>query len=114
MTWSLRKEFDRIYSIELDPVLAARAARLFKGRQGIEMMVGDSATVLPLVLERLDDPVLFWLDAHYAGVITAGRDHEPPSSESSTTSSAMMAGTWCSSTMPVSSTGRMAIRPSAS
>jgi len=78
MVWSLQDHFDRIYSIELDAALALRARQLFKRRQGIEIIAGDSAAVLPRVLSQLSGPALFWLDAHYSGGITAGADEPPP------------------------------------
>jgi hypothetical protein len=66
-----KRKFSRIVSIELDDYLFGRAARRFSGHGHIEIMRGDSATVLPKVLETLACPALFWLDAHYSGGITA-------------------------------------------
>ncbi len=62
--WAFRHEFDRIETIELEPSLA-RLARIRFGRtSSVHVHEGDSASVLPEILESLDRPALFWLDAH--------------------------------------------------
>jgi hypothetical protein len=59
--------FDQIVSIEVAPALHARAARRFADRQHISLLQGDSAALLPAVLDSLNDRALFWLDGHYMG-----------------------------------------------
>ena len=66
-----KRKFSRIVSIELDDYLYHRATRRFSGHGHIRIVQGDSGTVLPKVLETIDRPALFWLDAHYSGGITA-------------------------------------------
>jgi len=62
--WAVRHEFDRIETVELEPSLA-RLARIRFGRTpSVHVHEGDSASVLPEILESLDRPALFWLDAH--------------------------------------------------
>ena len=62
--WSLRHEFDRIETIELEPTLA-RLAEIRFGRTGnVHVHQGNSAALLPGVLGGLTEPALFWLDAH--------------------------------------------------
>jgi predicted O-methyltransferase YrrM len=62
--WALRRDFDRIETIELEPTLA-RLARIRFGRKArVQVHEGDSATVLPRILDALEEPALFWLDAH--------------------------------------------------
>ena len=62
--WALRRDFERIETIELEPTLA-RLARIRFGRtNSVGVHEGDSAAVLPRILETLDAPALFWLDAH--------------------------------------------------
>jgi hypothetical protein len=78
MIWSLKYEFDRIYSIEIDPVLAKRAQTLLSGFENVTVLEGNSGDLLPQVLEKLDEPALFWLDAHYSGGITGGAGMENP------------------------------------
>jgi len=69
---------DRAYSIELSGELASKAQVRFVNDARVEILQGNSATVLPTILERVDSPVLFWLDAHYSTGITAGGDADAP------------------------------------
>jgi hypothetical protein len=62
--WALRRELDRIETIELEPTLARLARIRFKRVTNVHVHEGDSATVLPRILESLTEPALFWLDAH--------------------------------------------------
>lgn len=70
--------FEEIYSIELDTKLATRAKELFREIKKINILEGDSANVLPQLLKGINRPVLFWLDAHYSGGITAKGEVECP------------------------------------
>jgi hypothetical protein len=75
--WALRRDFDRIETIELEPTLA-RLARIRFGSNGrVHVHEGDSATVLPKILDALDEPALFWLDAH-PGTDRSARDGPIP------------------------------------
>lgn len=76
--YALRNDFDRIISIELAPVLAARARQRFARESHVAILLGDSANVLPEVLAELNEPALFWLDAHWSGGITAHAEKETP------------------------------------
>jgi hypothetical protein len=62
--WALRRELDRIETIELEPTLARLARIRFKRVPNVRVHEGDSAAVLPRILETLTEPALFWLDAH--------------------------------------------------
>jgi hypothetical protein len=62
--WALRRELDRIETIELEPTLARLARIRFKRVPNVRVHEGDSASVLPNILETLTEPALFWLDAH--------------------------------------------------
>lgn len=63
---SLKNDFDRVVSIELSDELAARARRRFRSDANVTIVQGDSSTELRRLLERLTEPALFWLDAHYS------------------------------------------------
>lgn len=63
-SWALRREFDRIETIELEPTLARLATIRFARTENVHVHAGDSADVLPRLLDRLETPALFWLDAH--------------------------------------------------
>ena len=75
---ALHRHFDRIVSVELSRELHARAVRQARNRGNVELLLGDSAQVLPRVLATLHQPALFWLDAHYSGGVTALGDRISP------------------------------------
>ena len=64
MVNAVKDLFDEIYSIEIVEKLYQRAKRKFSRHQHITVLHGDSAQVLPAVLERVNQPCLFWLDGH--------------------------------------------------
>ncbi len=78
MVSAVRKAFKQIYSIELAYDLHERARRKFGGYQNVTLIFGDSGEMLPLLLDRLDQPCLFWLDAHYSGSITIKGEIDTP------------------------------------
>jgi hypothetical protein len=75
---ALRKDFDRIVSVELSSELYARALRRTRHQGNVELVLGDSALVLTSIVNTLDRPALFWLDAHYSGGRTALGDTVSP------------------------------------
>lgn len=78
MIYANRRRFEKLYSIELDPRLFERATRRFRGYPHIRLLQGDSGEQIKVVLQELEKPALFWLDAHYSGGITAhGRTMTP-------------------------------------
>jgi hypothetical protein len=66
-------EFEKIYSVDIDSQCHGHCTQKFKdviatGR--MELFIGDSAVVLAKILEQIDAPATFWLDAHAgAGLI---------------------------------------------
>jgi hypothetical protein len=71
MVFALKRVFQEIHTIELDDKLAARAKKIFLKYKHIHVHQGDSTFLLQQLLEKVNGPVLFWLDAHYSGGITA-------------------------------------------
>lgn len=63
-----RQRLREIYSIELDTWLAARAKRKFAAYPGIHLYQGDSGKILPTIIPNINEPVLFWLDAHWGDI----------------------------------------------
>ena len=70
--------FSKIYSIELSDKLYERAKKKFSGYKHISILKGDSSKVLPEILNKIEKPCLFWLDAHYSKGITAKGEKETP------------------------------------
>ncbi len=73
-----RHLFEHVYTIEVDQQLHARAMARFEHDPGVCVLHGDSAHVLPAVLDRLTSPAVFWLDGHYSGGSTGKGDFETP------------------------------------
>jgi hypothetical protein len=78
MIWSQRKVFDSLYSIELSEILYKKAVRRFRKEKNVFLFQGDSGTVLPEILKKLDQPAVFWLDGHYSGGETAKGEKDCP------------------------------------
>ena len=77
-SWALRKQFRRIYTLEVEPTLAALARDRFKGCPSVTLIEGDSATALRGICRELDGPCLFFLDGHYSGGFTGMGSKECP------------------------------------
>jgi hypothetical protein len=78
MIEAMRPHFQRLISIEMSPEIHDRARRRFAGDSRIEILLGDSAVVLPRVLEQVREPTLFWLDGHFMGSGTARAAEDSP------------------------------------
>jgi hypothetical protein len=78
MTDAVKHCFERIVSIELDPGWHARAVDRFRSDRHVSLLHGDSGVRLQEVLASLEEPALFWLDAHYSGPITARGEQDSP------------------------------------
>lgn len=73
-----KKNFDKLYSIELSTEFWETAKKRFKNDSNITLLQGDSGDVLPKLAPTLDQPTLFWLDGHYCGSNTALSSIECP------------------------------------
>ena len=73
-----KHEFAKIYSIELAEIFYLRAKKRFAQYPQITILEGDSASVLAGLCGSLDQPVLFWLDGHYSGGLTARSEQDTP------------------------------------
>jgi hypothetical protein len=76
--FALRRHFDRLFSIELSPDLFRLTRQRFERDPRITILQGDSAEVLPRILQPLSEPCMFWLDGHYSGGPTARGNRESP------------------------------------
>jgi hypothetical protein len=71
MVSATRRNFKRVFSIELSPDLHLRARRRFRNDPNVTLICGDSADELGKLVHTLDAPALFWLDGHYSAGVTA-------------------------------------------
>ncbi len=71
MVWAQKDYFQKIYSIELSEELFQKAKRRFRNKGNVELIQGDSSEKISEILSKIMSPVLFWLDGHYSGGITA-------------------------------------------
>ena len=79
---AVRKIFKNLYSIELSVELYENAKENFSEFKNIHLLQGDSSDILPKVIADINQPILFWLDAHYScGVTARGSKDTPISSE---------------------------------
>lgn len=78
MVKASRKTFEKIYSIELDEILYRNAKLKFSKFKHISIFQGDSSKILPKILPKINQPCLFWLDAHYSKDNTAKGEIETP------------------------------------
>ncbi len=82
MVYAMRDHFKKIYSIELSNDLYRSAVKRFRKDINISILNGNSGELLISILSNIDEPCLFWLDAHYsAGVTTKGRFDTPIAGE---------------------------------
>lgn len=71
----LKNDFKRLFSIELNEDLAAKAAKRFSTESKIMIVQGDSATQLATLLSEISSPVAFWLDGHYSSEYQVGDEY---------------------------------------
>jgi hypothetical protein len=71
----------RVVSIEIEPALHARAARLFTESPNVEILLGDGMDIVPRLVSELDRPCLIWLDGHFSGGNTGRGAVEEPAVE---------------------------------
>lgn len=63
--------FTKFYTIELADELYKKAVARFKDSNNVEVLHGDNTDLLPSIINNIDKKVLFWLDGHYSGGVTA-------------------------------------------
>ncbi len=69
--------FEHVHTIELGDDLYHAAHERFKDNSNVFVYHGDSVTVLQKIIPTTKGKLLFWLDAHHSGGITAGADRDP-------------------------------------
>jgi hypothetical protein len=77
-SWGLMNDFRHVYTLEVEPSLAAMAGERFQKKYPVTVIEGDSASILPGLCQKLDGPCLFYLDGHYSGGITGKGETDCP------------------------------------
>ena len=72
--------FREVHGIEIDEKLCEKLEKRFllQTKNNIKLHKGDSRDLLHKILEKVKEPALFWLDAHYAGPSTGGDPNYVP------------------------------------
>jgi hypothetical protein len=78
MMQAQKGNFEKLYSIELSKELWESAVNRFRKDPNVEIINGDSGKVLFSLAPTFQQPVLFWLDGHYSGGITAKGETDCP------------------------------------
>ncbi len=78
MVEAQKDNFKKIYSIELQQDLAEKAKARFLKMNHIRILQGDSSKLLGEILSEVNEPAIFWLDAHYSGGLTARGEKDCP------------------------------------
>lgn len=78
MVYAVMPYVETVYSIELDPIYCKKAQDKFAGYPNIHIIQGQSGDVLPKIMVDINEPCLFWLDAHYSGGSTARGPQDTP------------------------------------
>ncbi len=75
---ALRTGFTEIHSIELSPHYHSYCKDTFSHLPHVHFWLGDSATLLEEIIQKIDKPITFWLDGHYSGTDTAKGSRNTP------------------------------------
>jgi hypothetical protein len=78
MVEAQREIFRKIITIELGNKLFEAAKQRFAAYDHIQVLHGDSGTMLTEAIRLVDGPTVYWLDAHYSKGITAHGETETP------------------------------------
>lgn len=76
--WFLRRDFKRMYTIEIEQSLFELARRRFSNMKQVRTIHGDSGAVLAKIVDEVHDNCLFWLDGHYSSGITGRGSKDCP------------------------------------
>jgi len=65
--YALDSGFENVISIEINEILANKAKQKYVNDSRVTIIHGSSCKVLESILSEINEPVLFWLDAHFPG-----------------------------------------------
>lgn len=77
-TLKLRSVFSTVYTVELSEALHNEAAKKHSAVEGITFLLGPSSEMLPVILEGLSQPAMFWLDGHWTPGLPLGAESQCP------------------------------------
>lgn len=63
--WAIEANFKNIISIEINPKYFELCKDKFKDVKNLNLILGDSSTILWDVIKNINEPITFWLDAHF-------------------------------------------------
>lgn len=78
MVKAMKNKFYKIFSIEIGDELYKKAAENFSGDKHVKIIHGDSGSILEELAVKIQEPAVFWLDAHYSGGDTARGPKDTP------------------------------------
>jgi hypothetical protein len=67
VAYALQSPFKKLFSVEVVPEIASKAANRFVDNKEVCILEGDSVSILEQELPYLKENCLFWLDAHFPG-----------------------------------------------
>lgn len=70
--------FEKLISIEITPHYYQKCVERFKGEPKVQIIHGDSGTVLRQLISEIKEPILFWLDGHWSGGDTGLGEKQSP------------------------------------
>ena len=70
--------FKKVFTIEIDEWLFNHAANRLRENHNIFCIKGDSSRILPTLLCIINEPVIYWLDAHCSGGVTSKGENDTP------------------------------------
>lgn len=76
LPWASR-QFRKVWTIEINRAFIEQAKSTHRSFTNVTFIEGDSASELPKVVQQLEGPGLFWLDAHAGGGAYGQEDNCP-------------------------------------
>lgn len=74
----IHESFDKCYTIELSNDLYKYNVDKFSKYENITFINGDAGKILKQLIFDIDGPIVYWLDGHFSGGITAKSDSNTP------------------------------------
>lgn len=70
--------FETVHTIEFSKQLFDEVVEKYRHLKNVHFLCGDSSEELAKIIQQLDEPAVFWLDAHHCADNTAGRGVQAP------------------------------------